>query len=89
MTKNFARDYYLKHPPTLGFLDPPLQTPPSAREKGSGVHGHNPCIEGKEFEHSNQIAALSKSCNYLPQEFGRTNHNAGLFLLSESPTLVF
>ena len=30
---------------------------------------------------ANQIAALSKSCDYLPQEFGRTNHNAGLFLL--------
>ena len=37
--------------------------------------------QGKEFERSNQIAALSKSCDYLLQEVGRTNHNAGLFLL--------
>ena len=37
--------------------------------------------QGKEFERSNQITVLSKSCDYLPQEFGRTNHNAGLFSL--------
>ena len=37
--------------------------------------------QGKEFECSNQITALSKSCDYLSQEFGRTNHNAGLLSL--------
>ena len=34
--------------------------------------------QGKEFERPNQIAVLSKSCDFLPQEFGSTNHSTGL-----------
>ena len=37
--------------------------------------------QGKDFERSNQIAALTKSCDSSTQEFGRTNPSAGLFLL--------
>ena len=47
---------------------------------------------GKEFERSNQIAALSKSCDYLPQEFGRTISQCRSILAMqfiESPTLAF
>ena len=37
--------------------------------------------QGKEFGRPNQITALSKLCDYLPQEFRGTNCNAGLGLL--------
>lgn len=59
------------------------QTPTFLQNDGSGEYGHIHSLgQRKEFDHTNQITVLSKSCDVLPQELGSISHSAG-FVLAE------